>query len=474
MVGKGRLDPKVGEYTEQLCAFAEQLRYEDLPIHIVEQTKKFIADYYAASFAGYIVNKKFNSVMLDIIKEYGGTGQASILFEENKYPVINAAFMNAVYAHGADMDDGNRISAGHIGAHVMSAVFAMAEKLDVTWKDVFVALNVGYEFFNRIAGAAQPSLYNKGFHSTGIGGAIACGASCAKLMGLDVEGIYNSVSLSAIQSSGLIIIDESGQGCKPINPANATKVGIVSASAAAKGVISSTCPLESTKGWFQAFSNSVNESILLGGLGQKFTIGESYLKLYPSCRHTHSCIDAVLEIRADLIQSGRFGRADIEKIYVYIYPSAIKSAGHLRHPKTSEEAKFSIQYAISTAWYKGTFALCDLNVKSLPEKIGILADKTELISDASLENREIGVRGARVQVVMTDGYRIEKEVMIPKGEGSSSLDWDDLKEKMRACTSGLINTKDADGIVDQCKNLQIADKYYPLTASINELMRTEE
>ena len=91
-----------------------------------------------------------------------------------------------------------------------------------------------------------------------------------------------------------------------------------------------------------------------------------------------------------------------------------------------------------------------------------------------MENREIGVRGARVQVVMTDGYRIEKEVMIPKGEGSSSLDWNDLKEKMRACASGLINTKDADGIVDQCKNLQIADKYYPLTASINELMRTEE
>lgn len=36
--------------------------------------------------------------------------------------MTNAAFMNAVYAHGADMDDGNRKSAGHIGAHVISSV----------------------------------------------------------------------------------------------------------------------------------------------------------------------------------------------------------------------------------------------------------------------------------------------------------------------------------------------------------------
>ena len=90
--------------------------------------------------------------------------------------MTNAAFMNAVYAHGADMDDGNRKSAGHIGAHVISSVFALGEKLGVTWKDIIVAINVGYEFFNRIAGAAQPGLYNRGFHSTGIAGAMACGA----------------------------------------------------------------------------------------------------------------------------------------------------------------------------------------------------------------------------------------------------------------------------------------------------------
>jgi len=135
-------------YTDILVDFVVALKYEDLPHGVIEQTKLFVADYYAASIAGYRVNKQFNRVAMSIIKEEGGAEQASILFEKKKYPVGNAAFMNAAYAHGADMDDGNRKSAGHIGTHVISSVFALGEKLGVTWKDIIVAINVGYEFFN--------------------------------------------------------------------------------------------------------------------------------------------------------------------------------------------------------------------------------------------------------------------------------------------------------------------------------------
>ena len=112
------------------------------------------------------------------------------------------------------------------------------------------------KFFNRIAGAAQPGLYNRGFHSTGIAGAMACGAACAKLMGLDRCGVYNSVSLAAIQSSGLIIIDESGQRCKPINPANAARIGVLSALMAERGLLSSQNPLESQKRVVSCFYGS--------------------------------------------------------------------------------------------------------------------------------------------------------------------------------------------------------------------------
>jgi len=457
-------------YTATLVEFADKIKLEDLPIFVIEQSKLFIADYYAASFAGYRINKNFNSTAMALIREEDGCEEASILLEDRKFPVCNAAFMNAMYAHGADMDDGNRKSAGHIATHVMSAVFAMGEKLDVTWGDIIVAINVGYEFFNRIAGAAQPGLYNKGFHSTGVAGAMACAASCAKLLELDMNGIYNSVSLGAIQSSGLIIIDESGQGCKPINPANAARVGVFSAMMAEKGIESSRNSLESKKGWFNAFADSVNEEILLGGLGTLFTIFESYLKLYPTCRHTHSCIDAAIELRKYIGNDDSAINEEIEKINVFIYPSAIKSAGRIIHPKSQDEAKFSISYAMAVAFCKGTFSLDDLNVDDADGIINKLSEKIELSVDNSMENREKGIRGVRVKVTLRDKSELKKTVLIPKGEGAESLEWSDMQEKMMACSKECVDIEVVNKVIEKCKSINPDDRYVSILTLINNAL----
>ncbi len=420
--------------TERICRYVADLTYEQLDAATVEQVKLFIADYYAACLAGYRINKQLNDATLQLMQTMGGTPESTVLFSQQKLPASNAAFMNAIYAHGADMDDGNRKSAGHIAVHVMSAVFAVAETVKASWRDVITAIVVGYDVFNRVAGAAQPSLYNKGFHSTGIGGAPACAAACAKLLNLGYEGIYNAVSLAAIQSSGLIIIDESGQGCKPINPANAARTGVVSAQLAQLGVESSRNPLESKKGWFNAFSDSIDEGTLFDGLGETFTICESYLKLYPSCRHTHCAIDAAIALRERMNADG-CGVADIDKIVVTVYPSAIKSTGNIPYPATTDEAKFSIHYCLATALIKGCFGLDELDVAA-NDAYRPLVSKIELIAEPTLENRAAGIRGAKV-CIQTGNGMYEETVLIPKGEASQPLTWTDITRKFGECAGAL-------------------------------------
>ena len=273
--------------TTLLSRFVAELRYEDLPEEAVEQTKLYIADYLASSAAGEKVNAAFNNAIWQIVTASGGAQDATVLHRAQRLPVEQAAFMNAVFAHGADMDDGNRKAMGHVAAHVMSAVFALAETMPgITWREVLTAINAGYEIYNRVAAAAQPGLVHRGFHSTGTAGVIACAAASAKLMGMDAESTYRAMAIAAIQASGLIIIAESGQSCKPLNPANAARIGILSARLASAGVDGPRNPLESTKGWFHAMTDQVNEEMLTDGLGTTFTICESYLKPYPSCRHT--------------------------------------------------------------------------------------------------------------------------------------------------------------------------------------------
>lgn len=447
------------DYIAILSAFAEKLQYEKLPEKVIEQTKKYILDYYAASCAGYKVNKVFNKAVLKVVKNFGGNEQATILFETRKYPVQEAAFVNAVYAHGADMDDGNKKAAGHIGAHVISAVFSIAEWKHVRWKDVIIAVNVGYEFFNRVASAAQPSLYQKGFHSTGIAGSIACAAACAKLLSLNKEKIYDAVSIAAVQSSGLIIIDESGQGCKPINSGNAARNGVFSALLAMYGIESPRNTLQSHKGWFRAYSDSQDPGMNLKNLGHDFTIMESYLKLYPSCRHTHSCIDAALDLRLKIVNGQKLDISVIQSIDIYIYPNAIKSAGKICHPQNVDEAKFSIAYAVAVALYKGKFGLSDLYVQDAPSEIFKLSDLVTLHMDNSMEDREKGFRGCRMVICEANGKHVEKIVNIPKGEEKYPLDWIDIERKMVSCSEGVMTEQEAECMVQKCRHLDVDNKF---------------
>lgn len=453
-------------YTEQLVKFAHEIKYTKLPASVIERTKLFIADFYAACCAGYKINKDFNEISLEFIKEMEGSNQASILFENIKYPAANAAFINSIYAHGADMDDGNRKAAGHIGTHIIPAVFALGEYYSSTWKDMIVAINVGYEFFNRIAGAAQPSLYNKGFHATGVAGTVACSAACAKLMNLDYNKIYNAVSFGAIQSSGLILIDETGQGCKPVNPANAARTGIMSAIMALKGLNSPCNPLESEKGWFNAFSDNIDEQMLLGNLGRDFTILDSYMKLYPTCRHTHSCIDAAINIRHQIVEKGSINFGNIERIKIATYPNAIRSAGNIKMPKSSDEAKFSIFYAVAVGIFKGKFDLKDLCLKNYNEEINYLISRMELIPDSSMENREEGIRGAKMDVVLKNGKVYNAVVLVPKGEGYEVLDWTDMESKLSICSSNLIDSSASEKLLYNCKNIAPEGRFTSINAML--------
>jgi len=446
------------EITSTLSRYVADLKFEHLPPAVVEQTKLFIADYYAACFAGYRINTQLNDAVLPLLLDMGGKCESTVLFSKQKLPAANAAFMNAIYAHGADMDDGNRKSAGHIGAHVISAVFALAETQGSTWGEVITAIVAGYDVFNRVAGAAQPDLYNKGFHSTGVGGSLASAAACAKLLNLDSEGVYNALSLSAIQSSGLIIIDESGQGCKPLNPANGARVGLLSAKLAEAGLESSRNPLESKKGWFNAFGNEIDTDTLLGGLGEVFTISESYLKLYPACRHTHCCIDGALAIRERLLAE-KTALDDIEKINITIYPSAIKSAGNILYPKTTDEAKFSIHYAVAVALLRGAFGLNELDVNSC-NGVEKIIPKIQLIPDPSFENRKAGIRGAKLSVETSSGS-FEETVLIPKGEAKKPLTWEDISLKLSQCAGSLCDTKTQAAAIE---NLQAVKEGNPFKA----------
>ncbi|MCR5204099.1 MAG: MmgE/PrpD family protein [Lachnospiraceae bacterium] len=435
---------------------------DNLGAQDIDQLKKLIIDFFAAAYAGYKENKEFNKSVEKVILYQDGIGESTVLFHGKKYPARIAAFMNSVFGHGAELDDGNKKAAGHAGVHIIPAVFALAEKIHSTNNDVLNALATGYEAFIRLSSAVQPGIVKRGFHSTGMAGTLACAAACARLYHLNAQGIEDSIGLATTMTGGLLSYGDSRPYIKPLNPGKAAENGLLAAMLANEGVQGPIESLEGPNGWFHAVTDIVDERYLKSS--NHLLVHDCYFKLYPSCRHTHCGIDAAIAL------NHKIHNRQIKKVMVYIYPNAIKLAG-IRLPKNQDETKFSIQYTLACAILKGKYGIEDMDVSKISTDIVELIDKTILFPDETMESRDKGIRGAKVKVVLADGEILEEEVMVPKGDPENPLTKDDIVEKLSICAKGQNAHDDIMKIVSAIEHIDGNGNFYnpmQLTGEINE------
>ena len=425
--------------------FRIQLKEQD-----IKQLQLLIIDYFAAAFAGYKQNRPFNKAVEKVVFPQGGEEESCVLFQGKKYPARLAAFMNSVYGHGAELDDGNKKAAGHAGVHLIPAVFALADKLDSSNDDVLVALATGYETYIRISSAAQPGLVARGFHSTGMAGTLACAAAGARLYGLNAQGIEDAIALATTMTGGLLSYGDSRPAIKPLNPGKAAENGVFAAMLANEGVQGPTEALEGQNGWFHAVTDEVHKEFLKGS--DHLLLHDCYFKLYPSCRHTHCGIDAAVALH------GRVKADEIEEVRVHIYPNAIKLAG-IKIPKDQDETKFSIQYTLACALLNGSYGIADMDPPKLTEDVLKLIEKTKLISDPSMEDRTKGIRGTRVEVILKNGSRKEETVFVPKGDPEKPLTKADIIDKLRVCAQGQADDDTLMKLVNTIEKIEGTGKF---------------
>lgn len=398
-----------------------------------EQLRLLIIDFFAASYAGYKQNRDFNHAVERVVFCQGGVEEAFVFLQQRRYPAAKAAFMNSLYGHGAELDDGNKKAMGHVGVHVIPAVFALADKLNSTKEEVLVALATGYEAYIRISSAAQPGMVQRGFHSTGMAGTLACSAACARLYHLDAQGIENAIALATTLSGGLLSYGDSRPAIKPLNPAKAAENGMFAAMLASEGVKGPAEALEGPNGWFHAVTNKIEEEMLKGSA--YLLMHECYFKLYPSCRHTHCGIEAAINLH------NRIKAEDIKAVYVYIYPNAIKLAGRIRFPQNQDETKFSIHYTLACALLYGSYGIDDMEHMKLSDEMVNLINKIHLISDEAMEDRFKNIRGTRVEIEKRNGEVIKETVLVPKGDPEKPLHIQDIINKLEECALGQADQK---------------------------------
>jgi 2-methylcitrate dehydratase PrpD len=270
-------------------------------------------------------------------------GPSSLTFGAERGPAPEAAWINGTAAHALDYDDvGLR---GHPSTVLVPAILAEAEALDASGTDMLTAYVAGYETWAELFRRDSGLLHKKGWHPTGLYGAVGAAAACARLRRLDATRAAMAIALGASQSGGLMA--NFGTMTKPFHAGRAAHAGITAARLAEAGFTASTDALEHPQGFLHAISPDGTEdrtsapkvgeqwALLTEGLG---------IKKYPTCYCTHRAIDCAL----DLVAAHPVKPDEVKQVNVGIsdyFATVLRN----HSPDTGLAGKFSIEFAMASA-----------------------------------------------------------------------------------------------------------------------------
>ena len=377
----------------------------------------------------------------EIVREWGGRGESSVVAREGRFPAPQAALVNGTLAHSLDFDDTHLPSVLHPSASVVPAVLAQAEASGASGAQALAAVASGLEVCVRLGmgGYLEEEgniFFEKGWHATSICGAIASAAAGARLLGLDAAGIGHAMGIASSMAGGLIESNRAGGTVKRLHCGWAAHSGLTAARLAQHGYTGPPTVFEGRFGFYNAYCDGrYDKEAILGGLGERWEVPGIFFKPYPANHYTHAGIDAALNIRArhgvdaDRIARIRLGGAT----------SALRTIGEPReeklHPQSGYHAQFSGPFTVAAALLGGGglgLSFEDFtDERAADPRVLALAAKVETYADPECDRIFPMQFPAVLSVEMDDGTVFEERVLVNRGGPGNPLTDGELRTKFR-------------------------------------------
>jgi len=413
--------------TQELGRFVANLSFEKLPPEAIEIARTGFIDTVATMIAG--AHDPAPQLLRKGLQP--APGAASLYFSGETATAPEAAWINGTAGHALDYDDvGCR---GHVSTVLVPAILAEAETLGLGGREMFAAYIAGYETWAELSRRDPGHHHRKGWHPTGIFGAIGAGAACANLRRLDPERATMAIALSASQAGG--IMANFGTMTKPFHAGRAAHAGLVSARLAELGFTASPDALEHPQGFLSAVSpeGEADREGPCPAFGEKWHILKQGLsiKKYPACYCTHRALDAML----DLLAQRPLKPAEIARITVSLSDThALILRNH--QPQTGLEAKFSMQFAMAASVISRRASLGEYSDEFVrrPE-VQQLMHRVSLVTNQDYDPVQVGASvWDQVTIELTNGERVESEkVRRARGHAERPLGEAELFDKFRTC-----------------------------------------
>jgi len=296
-------------------------------------------------------------------------GEGVIVGTREKAPYLYSALANGTSSHAIEMDDVDNEASLHPGVVVFPSALATGEMVGASGKRFILAVVLGYEVMVRLGSALGPeNSYKRGFHPTGTCGTFGSSVASSKILGLQEEEILNAIGISGSQAAGSMEYLAQGAWTKPFQAGWAAHSGMVAALLSRKGFKGPSSILEGRDGFLHAYSNGADPPKVFEGLGSRFQILRTSVKLHSCCRYMQPPIDAVLKI----VNENSLRPEQVKKIKLGVLsagaPLIAEPIESKYNPQSIVDAQFSMPFGATAALLFGKAGLKEFQLSTIQSR----------------------------------------------------------------------------------------------------------
>jgi 2-methylcitrate dehydratase PrpD len=340
--------------TGRLAALAIETPAEAIPPDACDTACDLVLDAVGVAHAGWQAPGVEQT--LDLVRESGGSGVATVLAHGDWLPMPQAAFANGVLIHALDYDDLYMPASLHLTSCVLPAAMAAAQASGSTGREFLAALVLGIEVAARLGTALEgrwDHVQRAGLLQTTIIGGFGATVAACRLLGLntgetrDALGIYHARNAGNRQA----LYDKTLT--KRLQPGFAARDALWAAGLAQRGISGPGRAIEGEAGLMQVHARveDVPDLRRLDAARDRWAVQDVWIKRFPSCGACHQVTQAGL----DLAGERDWRRGYIEEAWIYLGEGGNRMVGapfeRRRNPQA--DAQFSATYGASVALLRG-------------------------------------------------------------------------------------------------------------------------
>jgi 2-methylcitrate dehydratase PrpD len=325
--------------TQKLIHNVLDTPYEAFNKEVVRDAKRQLIDLVGTMVSGY--NGPSNNALFDLVRQWGGNGEATILVHGDRVPLPHAAMMNSLQGRSYDFEctgpdafgQNEGMFPGHVQSSTVPAAFSVAEYVGASGKDLLSAVILGGDMASRIA-FVEGMGFDHPFDLVGTINTFGVAGLTARLMRMKEDDVMNAFGILANMVAGSFRSLWDGVMTFKLYGAMAARNGILAALMAQKGFSGLKDPLFGPQGFFECYSpKPYHPEYMNRDLGKEFYV-KSRHKKYPSCQGNHNIIDCEL----DILKEHDIDANNIKEIVIGVHPMQLKSYGAIPFKKGDSQA----------------------------------------------------------------------------------------------------------------------------------------